>query len=87
MLSTLSISLQLNIVIATIFSTLYTSIPHDSLKHALKCLIHEAYKVRNNTFLAVRSHGKVMWSDVPSARQSFTEDELISHVEYLIDNI
>ena len=39
------------------FSTLYTSIPHDSLKHALKCLIQEAYKVRDNTFLVVRSNG------------------------------
>ena len=35
----------------------------------------------------MHSNGKVVWSDVPSTRQSFTEDDLISHVEYLIDNI
>ena len=28
-----------------------------------------------------------MWSDVPSARQSLTEDKLITYVEYLIDNV
>lgn len=36
------------------FSTLYTSISHDSLKYAMKCLIQEAYKVRDNNFLVVR---------------------------------
>ena len=69
------------------FSTLYTSIPHDSLKSALKSLIQEAYKVRDNSFLVVNNNGKGMWSDVPSTRQSLTEDKLISYVEYLIDNI
>ena len=46
------------------FSTLYTSIPHDTLKHALKCLIKEAYKVRDNTFLVVHNNGKGVWTDV-----------------------
>ena len=50
-------------------------------------MIQEAYRVRNNTFLVVFNNGKVMWSDVPSTRQSLTEDKLISHVKYLIDNI
>ena len=35
----------------------------------------------------VHSNGKVVWSDVPSTRQSLTENKLISYVEYLIDNI
>ena len=39
------------------FSTLYTSIPHASLKHALTTLIREAYRVRDNTFLVVDSRG------------------------------
>jgi hypothetical protein len=69
------------------FSTLYTSIPHDSLKQAMKYLIQEAYRVRDNVFLVVRSNGKGVWSDVPSARQSLTEDKLITYVEYLIDNV
>ena len=69
------------------FSTLYTSIPHDSLKHAMKCLIQEAYKVRDNMFLVVRGNGKAIWSDVPSTKYSFSEDKLTSHVEYHIHNI
>ena len=69
------------------FSTLYTSIPHDSLKQAMKYLIQEAYRVRDNVFLVVRSNGKGVWSDVPSARQSLTDDKLITYVEYLIDNV
>ena len=69
------------------FSTLYTSIPHNSLKYALKSLIQEAYKVRDNTYLVVHSNGRVVWSDVPSTKQSLTEDKLISYVDYLIDNI
>ena len=43
--------------------------------------------MRDNTFLVVRSNGKVVWSDVPSTRQSLTEEKLMSCVEYLIDNI
>ena len=38
--------------------------------------------MRDNTFL-----GKVVWSDVPSTRQSLIEEKLISYVENLIDNI
>ena len=64
---------------------LYTGIPHSFLKHALKSLIQEAYNVRDNTFLVIHGNGKVVWSHVPSARQSITEDKLISYVEYLID--
>ena len=43
--------------------------------------------MRDNTFLVVRSNGKVVWSDVPSTRQSLTEEKLVSYVEYLIDSI
>ena len=53
----------------------------------MKYLIQEAYRVRDNVFLVVRSNGKGVWSDVPSTRQSLTEDKLITYVEYLIDNV
>ena len=39
--------------------------------------------MRDNTFLVVRNNGKVVWSDVPSTRQSLTEDRLISYVDTL----
>ena len=69
------------------FSTLYTSIPHDSLSQVLKCLVKEAYKVKDSTFFwwYTVCNGKVVWTDIPSARQSLTEDKLILYEEYLID--
>ena len=72
------------------FSTLYTSIPHASLKHALTTLIREAYRVRDNTFLVVDSRGNAYWLDIPSrafSKRSITEDKLVKYVEYLVDNI
>jgi hypothetical protein len=72
------------------FSTLYTSIPHASLKQALTALIKEAYRVRDNIFLVADSRGKAYWSDVPSralSKYSITEETLIAYLEYLVDNI
>ena len=66
------------------FSTLYTSIPHPSLKDALTCLIKEAYKVRDNTFLVVDSSLLVRHSILSIC---LTEHKLIQLVEHLIDNI
>ena len=72
------------------FSTLYTSIPHTSLKEALTSLIKEAYKVRDNIYLVVDTRGKIFWTDIPSKaafKYNITEETLIKLVEYLIDNI
>ena len=72
------------------FSTLYTSIPHDSLKQAIKSLIKEAYRVRDSVFLVADHAGRAYWSNVPSSsssRHSITEERLVIYVEYLIDNI
>ena len=71
------------------FSTLYTSIPHDSLKIALTSLVKEAYRVRGNEFLVVDKYGNACWSDTPSTasyKTSIREDSL-EMMEYLIDNI
>ena len=72
------------------FSTLYTSIPHDSLKITLTSLVKEAYRVRGNKFLVVDKYGNACWSDTPSTasyKTSIREDSLIEMMEYLIDNI
>ena len=70
------------------FSTLYTSIPHTSLKEALTSLIKEAYKVSDNIYLVADIKGKVFWTDIPSKAAKFiiTEETLLKLVEYLIDN-
>ena len=72
------------------FLTLYTSIPHNSLKIALTSLVKEAYRVRGNKFLVVDKYGNACWSDTPSTasyKTSIREDSLIEMMEYLIDNI
>ena len=69
--------------------SLYTSIPHDSLKIAFTTLVKEAYRVRSNEFLVVDKYGNAFWSDTPSTsyKTSIREDSLTEMMEYLIDNI
>ena len=46
--------------------------------------------MRDNVFLVVDHTGSAYWSDTPSSsrsRHSITEEQLVTHVEYLIDNI
>ena len=72
------------------FSTLYTSIPHTSLKEALTSLVKEAHKVRDNIFLVADTTGTAFWTDVPSraaSKHNITEESLTKLAEYLIDNI
>ena len=72
------------------FTTLYTSIRHDSLKQALKSLIKEVYRVRDSVFIVTDLTGRAYWSNVPSSlsfRHSITEEQFVAYVEYLIDNI
>ena len=71
----------------TCFSTLYTSIPHTSLKEALTSLIKEAYKVRDNISLVVDTKGTAFWTARAASKHNITEEKLIKLVEYLIDNI
>ena len=44
------------------FATLYTNIPHNSLKINLKILIEKAYKVRRAKYLSNSRHGTAYWS-------------------------
>ena len=46
--------------------------------------------MRDNVFLVADHTGSAYWSDTPSSsrsRHSITEEQLVTHVEYLIDNI
>ena len=69
------------------FSTLYTKIPHDSLKSNLKDLIQEAYKIRGAKFLCVRDSGTTYWSVSRSTHRDIDEKELFDMLEFLIDNV
>ena len=69
------------------FSTLYTSIPHDSLKHNIRKLIVEAFKVRGAQYLAISKKGSGYWAQTRIANVSINKNELIGLIDFLIDNI
>ena len=48
------------------FSTLYTNIPHNSLKFNLRELIKEAYRIRGARYLTVNRFGVAYWSQTHS---------------------
>ena len=59
------------------FSTLYTSIPHDFLKHNIRKLIVEAFKVRGAQYLAISKKGSGYWAQTCIANVSINKNELI----------
>ena len=69
------------------FSTLYTSIPHDSLKYCLKMLIEEAYRVRGANYLTINRNRKCTWARSKGLHVNIDKDRLIEMIEYLVDNI
>ena len=66
------------------FSTLYTSIPHSSLKNTL---VKEAYTIRGAKYLNINRQGIAYWSQSQSGERSILLNELVNMLEYLVDNI
>ena len=69
------------------FTTLYTSIPHDSLKCNLKLLIDEAFKVRGAGYLSINYKREAYWTQSKLSKRSIDQNNLVSMIEYLVDNI
>ena len=67
------------------FTTLYTNIPHNSLKYNLQALIGEAFKVRGNKYLTI-TNGVAYWTHCSSCN-SYTQEQLVEMLEFLVDNI
>ena len=65
-------------------STLYTSIPHHSLKLTIKSLIEEAFRV---LYICITRRGKWFWSTECNHYNNITRTQLVDMVDYLIDNI
>ena len=87
MINTLNKSNSLKSFDSFDFATLYTSIPHTLLIKCISKLIEEAYKVRSSTFISV-GYRSAFWSKSKVKHcSSITSDQLITYVEYLIDNI
>ena len=62
------------------FSTLYTKIPHVSLKNNLHELIDEAYKARGAMYLAVNKKGICYWANSRGAYMNINKTELVAMI-------
>ena len=72
-----------------ILQTLYTNIPHNSLKN-IRSLIREAFNIRGAKYIIVDRHGNGYWSLEPAtstACVSVSKSKLMEWTEYLIDNV
>ena len=68
-------------------STLYTKIPHDSLKANMKELIDEGFSVRGAQYISCNSRGKCCWSNERKYDINVDKSQLIIMINYLVDNI
>ena len=76
-----------------IFSTLYTAIPHSTLKSRLAQLIKNSFFGKNGKrryqYLVINDHfnGGYFVREYSNAKIKYTENEIIAMVNFLIDNI
>ena len=69
------------------FSTLYTSIPHEKLKHCIHELLEKTYAVRRKSFIATDNF-RIFWTDEKKCnRHHFSCRDLCRAIDFLIDNI
>ena len=66
------------------FSTLYTSIPHKKLKKRMAMVIEQCFNADGRRFIRIKSSAS--WSRT-RGNYSWDKKQLISHMNYLIDNI
>ena len=74
------------------FSTLYTSIPHDLLKYRISNLVHNAFRkeggsVRYTHIKVTRAKGYFTHDINGSEDNMYTADNICKMVNFLIDNI
>lgn len=67
------------------FSTLYTNIPHNSLKEALSSIIEKCFANSKMKYITL-SNSEAYWSKNSSTRFPFNKPTLLSCVNFLIDN-
>ena len=71
------------------FSTLYTTLPHDKLKARLKETIHKAFSHRNygSQFVVLGYNSTYFSNKIQKGKTCYSEEQVISMLEFLIDNI
>ncbi len=67
------------------FSTLYTSIPHEKLKKRMAVVINQCFNTDGRRFIRI-GRTSASWSKT-RGDYSWNKDQLIDHINYLIDNI
>lgn len=68
------------------FSTLYTNIPHGSLKEALTAIINKCFANSKKKLITV-NNTEAFWNNIPSARLfSSNKTTLLNCIKFLIDN-
>ena len=51
-----------DLIVTILLYTLYTNIPHNALKHNIRSLVREAFKIRGAKYIIVDRHGNGHWS-------------------------
>jgi hypothetical protein len=69
------------------FSTLYTSIPHQSLKDQMAWVINQCFNESARKYIQIGNHCAHWKKTRGKTKTTWTKDELINHVKWLIDNI
>jgi hypothetical protein len=71
------------------FSTLYTTLPHDKLITRLKETIHKAFSHRNygSKCIVLGYNSTYFSNNIQKGKTCYSEEQVISMLEFLIDNI
>lgn len=81
-----NIFIEDNIFVKTFdFKTLYTDIPHNELKDNIKIFINSIFEAKRKQYINI-SQKAASFSDKASKTGSFTKEELIKLINFLIDN-
>ena len=70
------------------FSTLYTNIPHEDLKHGLKWVVEKVFSDSPNKRMYVNKHG-ASWrksKGKKNKQQAYSKEEILNMIYFLIDN-
>ena len=69
------------------FSTLYTSIPHKSLKEQLTWVINQCFNESSRKFIRIDNYSATWSKTRGQTNTTWNKDELINHMKWLINNI
>ena len=68
------------------FKTLYTKIPHDGLKQNVDSFVRRVFKHKNKRYIVITEKNAYFSNKRSKDYSSFTADEFISLVEFIVDN-